>query len=228
MTGNHNRLRKWIADLLFPEGNACHLCGRFLAQPSLLCSSCTDALNTLQYKKLRIASSEPHPPLSACLSAYPHEDEARELVHLLKYAGDCALAQQLGQSMAAALMTSPDKPERIDAVVPVPLHASRLHQRGYNQALLLAQAVCGCTGLTLAEDALIRVHATDTQLHRDQKERMAAMRGAFAVPDPSVVRGRCILLVDDVLTTGATAMACAEALMAAGAQATALITACRR
>lgn len=222
-----SKLRGLIADALFPEHNACHLCGRYPERAGVLCNRCLDQLNALRYKKLRSASAEPRPPLTVCLAAYPHRDEARELVHLLKYAADCAAAEPLGESMAAALIASPHRPPVIDAVVPVPLHASRLEQRGYNQALLLARSVCAHTGLALAEDALIRTLATDTQLHRDRVQRIQAMRGAFAVADGAAVRGRHLLLVDDVLTTGATAMACAEALMAAGAASVSLLTVCR-
>lgn len=221
------KLRDRIADILFPEHNACHLCGRFADQAGVLCSRCLEELNAIRCKKLRSASGEPHPPLEVCLSAYPHQSAARDLVHQLKYQSDCAAAELLGEGMAAALVSSPYQPAVIDAVVPVPLHASRLEQRGYNQALLLAQAVCAHTGLALADGLLIRMHATDTQLHRDRTERIQAMRGAFAVPDPAKVRDRHILLVDDVLTTGATAMSCAQALREAGAASVSLLTACR-
>lgn len=221
------KLKKAMADVLFPEYNACHLCGRFSDQAGILCSRCTAALKDTQFKKLHVASPEPHTPLSVCLSAYPHRDEARELVHLLKYQSDATAAELLAESMAAALAASPMRPETIDLVIPVPLHINRLEKRGYNQALLLSQGLCRHTGFALAPDVLVRLHPTDTQLHRDRAARMDAMRGAFAVTDASAIRSRHILLVDDVLTTGATAMACAEALMAAGAQSVSLLTVCR-
>lgn len=224
---NLTKLRDSIADILFPEYNACHLCGRFPERAGILCSRCMEELNAIRYKKLRSVSDEPHPPLEVCLSAWPHQSAARDLVHQLKYQSDCAAAELLGEGMAAALATSPYKPSTIDAVIPVPLHASRLEQRGYNQALLLAQAVCAHTGLTLADGMLVRLHATDTQLHRDRAQRIQAMHGAFAVPDPAQAHGRHILLVDDVLTTGATAISCAQALKDAGAQSVSLLTACR-
>lgn len=224
---NLTKLRDSIADILFPEHNACHLCGRFPERAGVLCSHCMEELNAIRYKKLRSASDEPHLPLEVCLSAWPHQGAARDLVHQLKYQSDCAAAELLGEGMAAALVISPYKPAVIDAVVPVPLHASRLEQRGYNQALLLAQAICTHTGLELADGLLVRMHATDTQLHRDRAQRIQAMHGAFAVPDPAKVHGRHILLVDDVLTTGATAMSCAQALKDAGAQSVSLLTACR-
>lgn len=221
------KLQKAFIDALFPEYNACHLCGRFSDQAGILCSRCADDLRAMQYKKLHVASPEAHEPLLVCISAYPHRDGARELVHLLKYQSDCTAADLLGESMAAALAISPLDIKRIDAVVPVPLHTARLEQRGYNQALLLAQNVCRHTGLRLMDDALIRLHATDTQLHRDREQRMEAMRHAFAVNDPEPFRGLQLLLVDDVLTTGATAVSCARALLSAGASGVSLLTVCR-
>ena len=218
--------KRSLIDVLFPEYNACHLCGRFPENGSLLCGDCLRKLHALRYRPLRMASPENHTPLTVCIAAYPHKDEARELVHLLKYQSDCEVAKLLGESMAAALTLSPLKPE-VDLVVPVPLHTTRLEQRGYNQALLLAQAVCAHTGLSLAADALIRLHATDTQLHRDRTQRMQAMQHAFAAADAKQVQGKRILLVDDVLTTGATAVSCASALLEAGALSVSLLTACR-
>ena len=214
-----------LLDVLFPEYNACHLCGRFPENSSLLCTDCLGRLQTLRYKPLRMASPENHSPLTVCIAAYPHKGEARELVHLLKYQTGCAAAELLGESMAAALALAPLSPE-VDMVIPVPLHAGRLEQRGYNQALLLAQAVCRHTGHALAPDALIRLHATDTQLRRNRAQRMQAMQHAFSA-DASQVRGKQILLVDDVLTTGATAISCAAALLESGARGVSLLTACR-
>ena len=221
------KLLDLMADVLFPDYNACHLCGRFPEREGILCQSCWKALKAAQYKKLHVASPEPHAPLTACYAAFPHSGEARELVHLLKYQSDCAAADWLADAMTAALSLSPLASAWPDAVIPVPLHSSRLEQRGYNQALLLAQGVCQRTGLPLVQDALIRVHATDTQLHRDHAERINAMKGAFAVVNTAAIRRQRILLVDDVLTTGATAMSCAETLMAAGAESVSLLTVCR-
>lgn len=221
------KLQQLAADVLFPEYNACHLCGRFSEQEDIVCARCAAALKALRYQHLHIASAEPHAPLEVCLAAYPHRDEARELVHLFKYRSDSAVAGLLAEGMAAALALSPRSPSRIDAVIPVPLHVSRLEQRGYNQALLLAKAVCRHAGLELLEGSLIRLYATGTQLHRNYEQRMEAMRHAFAVNDPKAVRGLHLLLVDDVLTTGATSISCANTLLAAGAQSVSLLTACR-
>lgn len=222
-----NHLKARIAEVLFPEGNACHLCGRFPEQPALLCTGCLKALNQLRFKAQRMADADPHPPLLACAAIWPHRGAARDLVHLLKYQCDCAAALLLGDGMAAALALSSLDPTMLDAVIPVPLHAARLEQRGYNQALLLAQAVAIHAQLPVWDGLLIRLHSTDTQIHRDRAQRLLAMQHAFAVTDSRAIHNKRLLLVDDVLTTGATAMACAQALTAAGAASVSLLTACR-
>ena len=222
-----DRLRQLFAGILFPEYNACHLCGRFPEKPGLLCDACQTALNKWQLPKRRMAAYRKHPPLTVCLAAFPHRKQIRQLIHLFKYESDCAAAPLLGEYLNRVLTVSRKRLPDVDAVIPVPLHTSRLEERGYNQAHLLAQEICQRTDLPLVTDALIRVHPTDTQLHRDRVQRMQAMQHAFAVKDPQAVSGRHVLLVDDVLTTGATATACAAELLNAGAASVSLITVCR-
>ena len=101
-----------------------------------------------------------------------------------------------------------------DGAVPVPLHPLRLRERGYNQAGLLARAVCSRTGLPLWEDALARTRYSASQLTRIREERLTALSGAFEA-DGAQVAGKRVLLVDDVLTTGATLLSCAETILRA-------------
>ena len=216
-----------LIDLLFPEGNNCHLCSRGLSEAGILCTECLDALHSRMYRPAAVVHADAHPPLSLCVSAFPHADEPRRLVHLLKYTSDSTCAQLLGEAMAHAFACVPVSKPDAQVVVPVPLHASRTETRGYNQALLLAQTVSDCLGLPMAPEALTRNHATDTQLHRNRFDRLQAMQFAFSSSDEEAIRGKNLLLVDDVLTTGATAMACARVLLKAGASSVMLLTACR-
>ncbi|HYV56760.1 MAG TPA: ComF family protein [Candidatus Nitrosopolaris sp.] len=133
-------------------------------------------------------------------------------VQALKYRRRRIVAQSLG-----ALLAEHYPFDRDALLVPVPLHPHRLRERGFNQALLLARVLGRRRGLAVAARALIRKRHTRAQPGLAAEERRRNLRGAFAVTSPAIVRGRHIVLVDDVLTTGATADACARSLLAAGA-----------
>lgn len=209
--------------VLFPQETSCHLCERATeGEGSILCPACAAAL-----RRLRIPPRDAltlHEPLAACVSAYFHEDEARLLCHLLKFRWDAAAARPLAAGMAEALALS-GLADTQDGAAPVPTHPERQRERGYNQAALLARAVCGHTGLPLWEDALTRTRHGTSQITRSREERLAALTGAFTA-DGARVAGKRVLLIDDVLTTGATAVSCAQALLDAGAERVCLLTAC--
>jgi len=103
-------------------------------------------------------------------------------------------------------------------VTPVPLHAVRLRERGYDQAALLADSLARALGAPFVPGLLVRIRATREQSRLSAAGRRANLAGAFAVPRPEAVRGRSVLLVDDVLTTGSTLDAAGGALRAAGAE----------
>ena len=114
-----------------------------------------------------------------------------------------------------------------DALVPVPLHASRLRERGYNQAEALGAVLAETTGTPLLSTALRRIRGTGTQTRLGKGGRQANLEGAFACPRPESVKGLRILLIDDVFTTGATASECARTLLKAGCSETALLALAR-
>jgi ComF family protein len=129
----------------------------------------------------------------------------------LKYRGARNLGRALGLLLAAAVA---GEAADVDAVLPMPLHAQRLRERGYNQATEIARAVARSSRLPLLHGAR-RLRASPTQTSLDARARYANSLGAFAVPSP--LAGRRIAIVDDVITTGATINALAEAALAAGA-----------
>jgi len=214
-----------LLSLLFPQENVCHFCDRFIPDGGLLCSACRAALEAERLESPLLQRQLP--PLDACLSAFRYQGMAKELVHRLKYGADCSLADLLGAGMLMALLPCHELYQDADLVIPVPLHPSRLYDRGYNQAEVLARAMAAPARLPVRAELLVRTRATATQIGRTRSQRLAALHSAFAASEPSAVKGRCILLVDDVVTTGATAIACAGALKRAGAREVALITACR-
>ena len=138
----------------------------------------------------------------------------REVVHHLKYKGLKALAVPLGGLLADYLQSYP-LPTQV--LVPVPLHPRRLRQRGYNQSTLLGRELSKFITLPLMEGCLIRLRNTASQARAaDVKERRKNVEGAFECLDERL-RGKQVLLIDDVCTTGATLDACAGALKAGGA-----------
>ena len=115
----------------------------------------------------------------------------------------------------------------IDTIVPVPLHRRRLFSRRYNQAAVLALALGRIAGLPVAVDGLMRTRATPTQGGLDRLGRARNVRGAFVARPQEALKGRRVLLIDDVLTTGATAGACVRALKTAGATSVDVLTLAR-
>jgi ComF family protein len=154
-----------------------------------------------------------------CYGAY--EGTLRELIHLYKYGRMKPLARPLGDLLARAL----PRDQGFDAVVPLPLHWRRKWERGFNQSELLARSIARRCGIPLVHGARRR-RPTRAQAGLTSALRRENVKGAFsAITDR--VRGLRILLVDDVLTTGATAGACAVVLKRAGAQSVALLTVAR-
>jgi ComF family protein len=144
------------------------------------------------------------------------EGPARDLVHGLKYGDRLHLARAMGGWMARA---GAELLVDADALVPVPLHRGRLWRRKFNQAGLLAQAVAAASGVPVGFDLLSRVKPTRSQVGLSASERARNLQGALRVAEEQRprVRGRRLVLVDDVMTTGSTANACSRALLRAGA-----------
>ena len=154
--------------------------------------------------------------MSGLRAAGTYQEPLRACVHALKYTGNTRLARPLGILLAQTYMAHR---LQADMIVPVPLHSERQKQRGYNQAQLLAEVCARKLGLPISE-ALTRIRATPAQVHLAARERQQNMVGAFACNREfagGALRGRRIVVVDDVCTTGATLEACAAALFAAGA-----------
>ena len=227
--------------LVFPEG--CRICGRELEDVSRV-PVCPDCLNAPQPFEAEYFCSACRTPFQnrfpldeqgrcalcrlglrgfdAAYSFGAYEDVLRELIHLFKYGRVRSLARPLSERLVSAIPWD----QRFDVIVPVPLHWRRRLARGFNQANLLAGAVARRYALPVSS-ALKRRRRTDSQAGLSNAKRRANVSGAFAVRRPEQVRGRRVLLVDDVMTTGATASACAAALKRAGAAHVAVLTLAR-
>jgi len=158
----------------------------------------------------------PAAPGDDAFAAFDFAGPIREAVHRLKYGARPDLAVSLGELMNHALGSLLP---RVDVVVPVPLHPLRLTSRGYNQAALLAAPLARGLGVPLSVRVVSRVAFVAAQARLNREQRDVNVHGAFAVPRPARARGKHILLVDDVVTTGSTFDACRAVLLEAGASA---------
>ncbi len=183
----------------FLDGPVCDGCGQpFEFDPGARCAACLKTPRAFDAAR------------AACL----YDESSRGPILQLKHADRLDLAPMFARWVsrsAAALI------EGADAIAPVPLHPLRLLRRRYNQAAEIARPLAAMTGTPYLPDALVRRRATATQGGKSGSGRKRNVAGAFDVPDPRRVEGLRILLIDDVLTTGATAEGCARALKAAGA-----------
>ncbi|NWF79066.1 MAG: ComF family protein [Chloroflexi bacterium] len=194
-------LSEAVLDLLFPD--RCASCGRV---GGLFCAACRAALRPYP-------PAPPPPGLDAVAVAWCYEGAVRRAVHTLKYRRRRRVAIALADALASSLADWPPG----DALVPVPLHAERLAERGFNQSAELARQLALRWNMPLRADGLVRARDTGHQAHLGRRARLSNVAGAFVWRAPTPPPAR-VVLVDDVLTTGATLDACAAALRAAGAQ----------
>lgn len=211
-------------DLAFPA--VCSGCGR---EGEPLCGACRPALDA----RLELPGGTPiglpadlPAPLLQLDWCAPFAGPVRHALHDLKYAGERRLARPLGDAVARRWRRVGIGAE---LVVPVPVHADRERHRGYDQAALIAAVVATGLDLPIAR-ALVRGRATIAQFELGRDQRAANVADAFRIRDSATattIRGRWVLLVDDVVTTGSTLAACAAALERAGAKAVSAVTVAR-
>ncbi|HEV8546002.1 MAG TPA: hypothetical protein VGQ64_06890 [Candidatus Limnocylindrales bacterium] len=220
-----------VLDLALPA--RCPGCGR---EGPPICSACLPRLDARLELPAGIPIGLPSdipPPLLQLEWCAPFSGLIRRALHELKYAGEKRLAAPLGEAIARRW-------RRVgaggDLLVPVPVHADRARRRGYDQAELIAGAAARALGLPCVP-LLERARATIAQFDLDRSQRATNVDGAFRLPRGTAVgtpadatravRGRWIVLVDDVVTTGATLAACAEPLLQAGAIGVSAVTVAR-
>lgn len=209
------------------HGPVCQRCGDSLDHPPI------EAIASSQLcRDCRLAP----PPFTRAVSFGNYDGRMPAAIHALKYDRIHPSARRLGSMLAAAIaQLASDAPADL-LVIPVPLDRAKHKQRGFNQVRALAQCAISALRkshphwrLTLAPATLLRLRSTESQAGLTPRQRRHNVRGAFKVSDPSAVEGRHILLVDDILTTGATARAAAQSLINAGAAAVCVATlACAR
>lgn len=204
------RGRPRLLDLLFPR--LCVLCTTPLDRELWVCDPCLDALPRTGLGQWR-GGTLVHSDLDEVWTAFWFDTRVQTLIHLFKYEGNRSLGARLGAAAFRALEGDLD-PQRYDVIVPVPLHRARRRDRGYNQAEILARKLGQLTGLPVDAGRVLRHRSTRSQTGLTIRERQANVAGCFKVRQSG--EGQRILLVDDVLTTGATASACGQTLKEQG------------
>jgi len=218
-------------DFLFPP--TCLSCRAAVAEADALCGECWRGMRFIERpfcdrlgtpfehemgEGVVSAKAVDDPPVFARARAVVcfEEGPARRLVHRLKYSDRMELARPMGRWMARA---GREILAEADAITAVPLHVTRLWRRQFNQAATLARTVSKASGRPLDLGLVERVARTRSQVGLSRAQRAANLQGAFRCPETAPLKGRRIVLVDDVLTSGATANATARALLKGGAKA---------
>lgn len=210
-------IKEALLHLAYPH--VCEGCGTdTLDKDHYLCVHCLNALPKTFYPKHDDNPVEQQfwgrlPLVHACAQYYfTKESTVQHLVHQFKYHGHQELGRYLGRLMGYDLQAS-GRFDDIEALVPLPLHPSRERKRGFNQAMVLCEGIAEVLHLPLLTGIVIRSESTETQTHKSRLERWENMQGKFHVKASGPAEGRHVLLVDDVVTTGATLEACGRALL---------------
>ena len=205
-----------ILNLFYPR--VCAACGEsLLKNEETVCLKCRYTLPRTDYE---LYPDNPlaqafygRAPIHAVTACYffAKSGKVQHLIHQLKYKGNKEAGVFLGQQLGESIKDAPLF-QGIDVIIPVPLHPKRERKRGYNQALVIAQGISEVTGLPVATKNLLRAVYNETQTRKSAEERYHNVQGIFEVRCADELKGKHVLLVDDVLTTGATLESCAHQL----------------
>ena len=203
--------------LLYPH--ICTGCGSdLLEEDNLLCVTCIHDLPHTNFAALPNNQVEKdfwgRINLVAAYSQFYFSKSflMQHLIHQLKYKGDTKIGFYLGEIMGKTMLKS-NRFSGIDALIPLPLFADKEHKRGYNQATVICNGMSSVLNIPVLNGAVIRKHATETQTRKHRTERWENVKDSFKVVKPIELSGKKLLLVDDVITTGATLEACGNIIL---------------
>lgn len=212
-------IKDWLGSFLslfFPR--YCIVCGRTLAKgEECLCTMCNINLPRTDYHLRKDNPVEKmfwgKIPLERATSFffYRKGSDFRQILHQLKYGGQKGIGAIMGRYMAAELLESGFF-EGVDVILPVPLHKKKQQIRGYNQSEWIARGIAAVTGISIDTESVVRRKNTETQTRKSFLERWENVEGIFELNHAESLNGKHILIVDDVLTTGATTVECASCL----------------
>ena len=214
------KLLEYLSDfwfLLFPKN--CEACGRALSRgEEVLCFDCLYELPRTHFCKeadnpiMQLFEGRIRLERATALFYFQKGSRFRKLLHSLKYNHKPEIGVLLGKELGAEMLSSGNFTD-IDYIIPVPLHPNRQKKRGYNQSERIADGISEITKIPVLVDVLIRNTDTKTQTKMNKEERWQNVSGKFIVTDAEVLKGKHVLLVDDVVTTGATTEACGTTLL---------------
>lgn len=206
-----------VKQLFFP-----HICAgcasEQLGSDSQICPACLQSLHHTLFSRYannpvekKFAGRVPV-QMATAQFYFSKSSVLQQLVFNFKYAGNRALGIQLGRSMGHSLQQA-DRFSDIDLLLPVPLAPRKLRKRGFNQSALLCKGISEITGWPVVEAGIQRLRANATQTRKDRVQRWENVSGIFGVANRQLLQNKHVLLVDDVITTGATLEACAQSLL---------------
>ncbi len=221
-------VKNGVANIIFPP--FCPLCENELRNNErLICEDCYSLIKTIESpfcRKCGVPLNKKRKTCKFCKTGNFHFTKVRafgtftyplsEMIHFLKYERKTLIADRLGIFLGNLLLSTPEL-SQADIILPVPLHRTRIRERGYNQSLLLAKMVSSNSGKPLCLDAVFRTKPTKSQTKLDQNERRENLKDAFTVVFPERIKNCSIVVVDDVFTTGTTLDEIAKTLLKAGA-----------
>ncbi|HEY1870637.1 MAG TPA: ComF family protein [Chitinophagaceae bacterium] len=227
---NLKEIKESFLHLLFPH--VCAGCGSdILSEESMLCMHC---LAEMPETNFHFYSNNPvekifwgRLPLVSATAQYYFTKESlmQRLMHQFKYKGNKELGKQLGRLIGITLQQS-DRFDDLDALVPLPLFAAKEKKRGYNQAYILCEGIAEVMNLNIYRDAVIRIQNTESQTKKGRIERWQNIEGKFELGNAGKIQNKHVLLVDDVVTTGATLEACGHELCKVNGASVSIATLC--
>lgn len=205
-----------LSHLLFPQLCA-GCCEPLMTSEDTICLSCFQEFPHTRYHypdneaALRFAGRVPYQQVTA-LAHFVKDGLLQHLLHQLKYRNRQDIGTFLGRELGRALLQT-DWSKSVDLILPIPLHPKKEAKRGYNQSYLIAAGLAEVLSKPVASDLLLRTRATESQVMKSREERVANLKNAFEVRKHGHLKNKHILLIDDVLTTGATLESAALSLL---------------
>jgi ComF family protein len=205
-----------LINIVYP--NCCAACGNVLYfNEDILCLDCFADLPRTQFHEIpdnevaRIFWGRIPVTHATSFMYFTKDSRYRQILHELKYNGNQQIGLEMGKFFGLELRETPFA--EIDLIHPVPLHRTKMRQRGYNQSELIAIGISEAMNKPVETKLITRAKRTATQTKKSRYERWENVKDTFHIPEPDLIRDKHVLLIDDVITTGATIEACAEKLL---------------